>query len=482
MFSASNIHYEGSDRTRAITCGGIGAMLTMARKIGLVEAIDRELELLKVHLPYSESDHVLNIAFNIMAGGRSLEDIELRRNDENYLNALGAERIPDPTTAGDFCRRFSEADVHKLLDVFNRVRSQVWRQQRGDTFFQEAVIDMDGSLTETDGECKNGMEISYNGVWGYHPLVITLAKTGEVLWLVNRSGNRPSHDGAAAYVDRSIQLAREGGFQDISLRGDTDFSQAAHLDRWDGDDVRFVFGYDCRGNLREKAEELSARAWEKLVRPEKYVVNTQPRSRPDNVKKRIVEERGFKNLRLDGEWVAEFPYKPHACAKEYRMVVLRKKISESRGQAWLFDYHDYFFYITNDWETPAPLIVFDANQRCNQENILKELKGDVRALHAPVNCLVSNWAYMVMASLAWSLKAWFGLLLPTQGRWSKKHVAEKDLVLRMRFRTFVNSFIQLPAQIVQQGRKVVYRLLGWNPKLPIFFRCWKHIRTLLQLT
>jgi len=117
MFEASNIHYEMADKTRAINCGGIGAIHLMARKLGLVEAIDRDIELLKVHLPYLESDHVLNIAYNVLVGGVRLEDIELLRNDECYLDALGTQRIPDPTTAGDFTRRFSPEAISKLMEV-----------------------------------------------------------------------------------------------------------------------------------------------------------------------------------------------------------------------------------------------------------------------------------------------------------------------------------------------------------------------------
>ena len=111
MMTASNIHYELADRVRGLAPGGIGAMLLLARRTGLINDIDHNLQLLKRHLPYHESDHVLNIAFNILAGGKRIEHLELRRNDEVYLDALGADRIPDPTTAGDFCRRFSPADV-----------------------------------------------------------------------------------------------------------------------------------------------------------------------------------------------------------------------------------------------------------------------------------------------------------------------------------------------------------------------------------
>ena len=126
MFSAANIHYEMADRARGLAYGGIGAMHLLARQTGLAKAIDQKLQLLKLHLPYHESDHVLNIAYNILCNGDCLEDIERLRNDEVYLDALGAERIPDPTTAGDFCRRYSEQDVHILMNAINDVRSRVW--------------------------------------------------------------------------------------------------------------------------------------------------------------------------------------------------------------------------------------------------------------------------------------------------------------------------------------------------------------------
>ena len=232
MMTASNIHYEIAERTRATAAGGIGAMHLVARKLGLVEAIDRSLRLLKIHLPYHESDHVLNIAYNLLAGGTCLEHLELLRNDEAYLDALGARRIPDPTTAGDFCRRFDPCDVNTLQEVFNDSRLKVWRQQPA-AFFDEAILEADGTMVETTGECKQGMDINHKGQWGYHPLVLSLANTGEPLYVVNRSGNRPSHEQAAVYFDRAIALCRRAGFRKIRLRGDTDFTQTAHLDDWD---------------------------------------------------------------------------------------------------------------------------------------------------------------------------------------------------------------------------------------------------------
>ncbi len=468
MFSASNIHYEMGERTRGTAVGGIGMMQLVARRTGLVKAIDESVHVLKRHLPYHESDHVLNIAYNALNGGTCLEDIELRRNDEVYLDALGAQRIPDPTTAGDFCRRFEPSDVESLMEATNQVRLRVWRQQP-EAFFEEAVLDADGTLAETTGECKQGMDVAYNGTWGYHPLVISLANTQEPLYLVNRSGNRPSHEGAAARFDQAIALCRRGGFRQILLRGDTDFSQTRHLDGWDDQGVGFIFGIDAMQNLVALADELEPHQWTRLERPAKYAVATEPRQRPDNVKEQVVRERGFDNIRLQGEDVAEFAYRPRACDRDYRVVVVRKNLSVAKGEQVLFDDIRYFFYITNRSDS-ASQIVLRANQRCNQENLIEQLKNGVQALRMPVGDQTSNGAYMVMASLAWTLKAWFALLLPETGRWGQKYQAEKQTVLHMEFKTFLNAFMFVPCQLVRTGRRILFRILAWNRWLPVLFR------------
>jgi hypothetical protein len=478
MIAADNIHYELAERVQGLGMGGIGAILLLARRTGLIKDIDQQLHLLKRHLPYHESDHVLNIAFNILAGGRKIEHLERRRNDEVYLNALGAQRVPDPTTAGDFCRRFKLADVLDLMDAFNGARKRVWAQQPP-AFFDQATIDVDGTLVATDAECKQGVDIAYNGVWGYHPLIVSLANTAEPLFLANRSGNRPSHELAASFLDKAVTLCRQAGFRSLLLRGDTDFTQTAHLDRWDDKgDIRFLFGIDARSNLIERAEQLADSAYSFLERPVR-AIKTVPRAKPTRHKEQIVRERGFKTIHTLEEMVAEFDYRPVACDRDYRVIVLRKRLATDEGQLRLFEEYRYFFYITNDREMSADEVVLSAGGRCDQENLIAQLKGGVYALTTPVDDLMSNWAYMVMASLAWSLKAWAALLVPESPRHAEKHRAEKRTLLRMEFPSFRAALIDMPCQIIRGGRRLVYRLLSWNPWQGVFLRlverlheCW----------
>ena len=479
MMTATNIHYELAERVQGLSAGGIGAMLLFARKIGLIRDLDHNLHLLKRHLPYHESDHVLNIAFNILAGGQRLEHIERRRNDEVYLDALGAERIPDPTTEGDFCRRFTATDIQTLLDTLNGVRRRVSAQQPPE-FFDQAILDADGTLVATAGECKQGIDLSYNGIWGYHPLILSLANTGEPLYLVNRSGNRPSHEHADIYFDKAIHLCREAGFRRIILRGDTAFTQTKHLDRWDqAGDVRFYFGIDAMPNLKALAEQFPADAYSFLERPPRYEIKTVPRQTPEPVKRQIVRQRQFETIHLLEEMIAEFDYGPVACQTSYRVVVVRKRLGIDKGDVRLREEYRYFFYLTNDRTSAAAAVVFQANDRCDQENLIAQLKSGVRALTTPVDTLISNGAYMVMASVAWSLKAWSALLVPVTPRHAAKHRAEQRAWLRMEFATFRAAVIEMPCQLIRSGGRLIYRLMSWTPWQGVFLRlverlhgCW----------
>ena len=210
------------------------------------------------------------------------------------------------------------------------------------------------------------------------------------------------------------------------------------------------------------ADELPKSRWKRLHRPPKYTVKTEPRERPANVKEQVIVDRKFDAVHLDYEEVAEFEYTPVKCEKSYRMVAVKKHLIWSKDQALLWDETRYFFYITNDRTATAEKIVFGANGRCNQENLIEQLKNGVHALRAPLNTLLSNWAYMVMTGLAWNLKVWFALLMPIRGRWRSRHKAEREEVLRMQAKRFINRLIRVPCQIVRTGRQVIYRLLGWN--------------------
>ena len=458
VLEGGRIQYEVAGRTQAIGCGGLGMLQGVVEATGLREYLDGGVHVLRRHLPYSESDHVLSQVYMLLTGGTCLEDLELRRSDEGYLDALGARRLPDPTTAGDFLRRFDEQNILALMEAANRARSKVWRT-RPKSERRLATIDVDGTIVETLGECKEGMDVSYDGRWGFAPLVVSLANTQEALYVVNRPANRPSHDGAAAWMDRAIECVQQRcGFEKVRLRGDTDFSLTANFDRWSQAGVEFVFGIDAHPSFVKRAKSLPEGAWKPLERKPRK----RPKRRPaPRVKPTVVERRGFRDLDLAEEHVAEVEYRPQKAKKTYRMVILRKRIKVRQGQLQLTDEIRYFFYVTNiEKKLLGPAgVVRENNARCHQENLIEQLKNGIHAMRMPARELNANWTYLVIGTIAWNLKAWAALLLPAE--------LGARAFLGMEMRRFLNEVILLPAQILRSGRRLVFRLLAINRWVPL---------------
>jgi hypothetical protein len=309
------------------------------------------------------------------------------------------------------------------------------------------------------------MDISYKGIWGYAPLLITLANTREVLYVVNRPGNAPSHADAAAWIDKAIALVAPHSKR-VCVRGDTDFALTAHFDRWAAQ-VDFVLGTDNIAALRSRAEALPAAAWRRLQRPAPYQTKTGCiRARRRNRKQEVVTERGYLNLQLNYEDVAEFTYRPGKCQRAYRVVVVRKNISRMKGQQALIDEIRYFFYFTTypaATHTPDRIVEL-ANQRCDQENIVGQLKSGINALHAPVDDLHSNWAYMLIAALAWNIKSWHAMMTHRKD--------DRTVFVRMEFKRFLDTIIRIPAMVVVRARAIVVRLVAYTINLDRFFSAW----------
>lgn len=465
--------FEISDRHRASSYAGIAALLELARATGLDQALDSHLDLLKDHRPYTESDHILALAVAVLAGGQCPEHLRTLRQTPEFLDLLGLERLPDSTTAGDFLRRFeTEEHAKAFMKAVLLVTEQVLLARLSDQERQTGRLDADGTFTSTGAECRQGIEWSgHKKDWGYHPLLVSLANTNQPLLIKNRPGNEVSSHGAAEYLDMAIESMLRV-FAVLLLRGDTDFSQTRHLDRWDETGrVKFVFGYDACPNLVARAEALRASEWRQLVRPARYEVKTRPRTKPERIKPELVKARGFRTLRTVREDVAEFDYQPVACKKSYRMVVVKKQIEVSEGQLELEPETRYFFYITNRRDLSREEVVGEANQRCNQENLIAQLSGQVHSLKATSNTLFSNWGWMLSASLGWTLKSWFALFAPKR--------EERERLLGMEWRTFLWRFVSLPGQIVESGRRRVVRLLGGHlPSLGTFLSITEEIRRL----
>ena len=438
------MHYELAERTRVISMGGLGALHTLVTRLDLPALLNAQVSVFKRHLPYWESDHILSVCYNVLTGGKPLQDMNRLRRDEGYLEALGVERLPAPSTAGDFLRRFKEDDILALQEGIHQARQKVW-QHLPEPARCLATIDVDGTLVETDAQGKEGIDYcAYKKQWGYGPLLVSLAETGEVLYVVNRS---------AAWIQRALDQVQPA-FETVWLRGDTAFSLTQEFDDWDEQGVRFIFGYDAYDNLIQQAQALEASAWETLLRPPKYEIKTVPRTKPKNVKQAIVEQRGFERIETIQEEVACFDYQPTQCKKGYRMLVLRKHLRITKKGKEVEQTIRYFFYSTNDWMGLTPDLVLFYDERGGQEHLIGQLKSSVPAFHAPADTLLANGTYMVIAALAWNLKAWYGLLL--------KEPTLQQQVVRMEFKQFLERFIHLPCQIIHSGRRLLYRVVQFT--------------------
>jgi len=454
MFSSESIRVEMSERTRAVAWGGLSVVRQLLQRLQVAQEIDASVSVLRRHHPFHESDHVLSLVFNLLTGGRTIEDIERRRTDLAFLDAVGARRVPGATTAGDFLRRFEDGDVIDLLEASLAIGKRAWKGKRGK---DQATIDIDGTIAEVHGECREGADMAYNGKWGYGPLLVSLANSSEVLYVENRPASCPSHVGAPEILDRCAEACLDRGFDSVLFRGDTAFSSIAHLDRWDQKGYRFVFGMKAHAKALALAEGLKEGDFRRLVRPTRN--SDETRARLFNHRSLFVAEKEYKNLELEEEHVAEVPYSTRRCKREFRVIILRKRIKVSEGQRLLEPETRYFFYITNlpkGSHGPAE-IVAESNQRCHQEKLIEQLKNQLPAMRMPTKSLVANWAYLAIGCLAWNLTAWLTLFIPKKIRPS---FARRD------FRSFYHDLMLIPAQILRTGRRTIFRLLGYKETLP----------------
>jgi hypothetical protein len=462
---ASMMDMDISEKVSAIHCGGIGVIHQLVNVLNIADMINERLNLLKRHKPYFESDHVLNMAYNIICGGRNIEDIELLRNNEAYLDATGAKRIPDPTTAGDFLRRFQEKDVRAFMDGMVDTTVNVWKKMMDKESRRFGIIDVDGKVQETYGECKEGMDMSYKGLWGFSTLVTTEATSGAHLYVVNRPGNKLSQEGAGEWIDKSIEAVKRG-FERVYLRGDSAFSLTTKFDEWTRQGVGFIFGYDVRQNLIKMADLLGKNEWRPIERPK--LRGRKNRRKKARVKDAMIEKREYRTIKQKNEYVGEFSYQPVKCKKSYRVIALKKIVDVTKGQQYLFEDVRYMFYITNIHDMSAIDLLHFIRGRCDHENKIEQLDNGIHALKMPAAEFMANWAYMAVCALAWNLKSWLALCLPDAEKRRK--------IIACEFKSFQNWIINIPCQILKTGRRIVYRFLNCNLWIEVIFTAFDTLK------
>ena len=459
------LHAEIDERSQVSELGGLALFSAFVRRFGVAHKIDARVNVLKVHLPYHESDHVLAQAANLYAGGTCIEDMANLQNSEPIRRLLGACRLPDPTTGGDFLRRFEEGQnpgsLQGLRSAVDDVQGEVWSKlgrrgggKRRRKRRELAVIDVDGHQKPLYGVHKEGADFSHTGTWSYQTLLVSMAGTGECLAVRNRPGNLRSSEGAAEVLAEVLPKLADH-FEDVLVRADSDFDRRDVREACEAAGAHFAFvGREVSGRP-QIAANIEERRWRpfrtRAARQRQQrgaAKHYKARSKKQNRRRRRARQRGYHELALTRQWVAEVPYKPPGSTKHYRLIVRRQRIEHREGQSFLFEQYRYRYVVTN---LPATSYsaedVLDATyQRCDQENLIDQMGSGLAAWRMPVAEFAGNCAWLEIARLAWNIAKWIAqLALPAE-------------VVRWEWKRFRHAFVYLAAQVVKRGRQIWLRL------------------------
>jgi len=462
VFHNRQVRVKVQQRGEITPYGGVSLAHDLAMRLELDRDINRSIRLLKINVPYCESDHILTHVYNQYVGGHCIEDIANLQHSDAIKHLLGTCRIPDPTTAGDFLRRFDEYHLQNFQAVIDRAREKVWRKIPRSRR-KVATVDLDSTIKEVYGQCKQGADFSYNRKWSYHPFLATLAETNEPLRTINRSGNRPSPEGAAQVLHEILPMVGRH-FDKVFVRGDSKFYQHAIIAECERYGASFAFVMDDYAVLHEMADSLPPSAWKpfsahRADQVAQAAANKKTRRKRKRVRAQQARQRGYKTLATTKQWVAEFEYtiprsaqsaEAGIAGRTYRVVVKRQQVDISEGQEYLFtEYHQRFVItdIPKSHMDPAEVFCF-AYGRCDQENIIEQFKNGIAAMRMPTGELLANGAFLMAGQLAWCLRSWLSALaLPKE-------------TTRWEWKWFRQAFVYIAAKITYGGRRAQVYLSG----------------------
>jgi hypothetical protein len=467
------LHLESDTRGETTHYGGLVLAQQLVRRFRVAQRLDDTLVLFKRHAPYHESDHVLALAYTLYADGRCLEDQSALQGSEAVRRLVGACRIPDPTTAGDFLRRFRTAqDVEQLSGVIDEVEEAVWSKlarkvRRRRKKHELALVDLDGHIKPLYGVQKEGADFSYNGRWSYQPLVVSLGGSGECLKVVNQPGSARSSDAAAKALEGVLPLVRRH-FVNAIVRGDTDFDRSDVFNAAIGAGAYFAIGGRLHQNRAALVGAIAEESWKPFVPRADREGRSGPSRhvRTANCRQQKAAARGYRTLRTVKQWVSEIAYQPAGLGSACRMIVRRILIEESDGQGALFEHFRYRLVLTNLPRSYTAGQVIDITyQRCDQENVIEQFGQGIAGWRMPVAEFMGNSAWLQIARLAWNLGKWIAqIALPSE-------------VVRWEWKRFRRHFVYIAAKVLKTGRRLVVRLAGSHRFLPDILTAHARLQT-----
>jgi len=439
------VSVESSDVT---AYGGLALAARLSATLKLPQAIDRDIKLFKRHSPFHESDHVLTHVYNLFVGGDNIEDIADLQHSEAVCRMLGAGRLPDPTTAGDFLRRFSQEDIDALDRVTDQMHLATWKRRYGRKKQALGIVDIDSHVHHVYGNQKEGADFTYKGGFGYHPLVLSLAGSQECLRLVNRPGNIASADGAAEQLQGVAWLLKTR-FRKVLVRGDSAFARQDLYEACERNGFDFAFVSPVQKNFEALADSIPQGRW-RVFDPHatktRAIDAADRRLRRGNLRRAKARERGKYDMKLEKQWMAEIPYTPARSGNTYRLIIRRQLIEES-FQGRFFEVWRYRYAITNlPGSVTTAEVLRLTYQRCDQENIVEQLQSGVAAMRMPTGTLLANAALLACARIAHNFKAWLAML------------ALPEEVMRWEWKRFRKAFVFLAARVVLNARQTLVRI------------------------
>ena len=433
--------------------GGLTLVHQLARKVRFAQHIAEHVKVLKLHQGYGESDHLFHLLSAQFAGASCVEDLGRLQDDEMYRKMLGVERVSDPSTMGDFLRRFTRTDLNALKSAMWQMRREAWKSLKPKQR-RWASLDLDSKICAVYGEQKEGADFGYQGSYGYHPEMLSLAETGEWLDVVNRPCNAVSGDKAVYLLRRNLSQVQER-FKHVCVRGDTKFGRADVLLECERHGAKVCVGWAATPRLVKLAEALPSTAWKPHERRcSGGAAPMRVRRKKGNLRRVKARRRGYTDKKLKREWVAEFPYCPmskkHVVRKTYRVVVIRKQIEVAR-KTGLFDLFTYRFILTDLPESNLSEVVHYAHGRANQENLIEQAANGLSAFRMPTGQLLANEVWMTVAMLAHNFKSYLCLM------------ALGEEKLGWEWKRFRFNFLYVVARITKASRQIHVWL---DPKPP----------------
>jgi hypothetical protein len=407
VFTNPVIKIDENKRAPLCTTGGITLIRNLAMKLNIADKINEGIKILKKHKPYHESDHIFNFLYNFLTGGDAIRDIEKRQGDVAFLKMIGADSIPDPTTAGDFLFRFNEENINNFQSIIDRVQDDAFSLLH-ERKRKVATIDADSSIHQVYGEKKEGADFAYDKTYSYNAYYMTLMETGDILYQDLREGNTYSSEGTVRILPGVIDRVKKN-FSRILFRGDSAFYSKEIVNICDDKKVDFSIVADQTKPLMNKVMNIPKEEWYPFI-PQRNRCKKNVKEREKRRNNKMIILRKYKKVskRKGPQEISSFYYKPTGWSKEYRFVVKRTEIIDKQNQLYLDEdlcKYTYHIIVTNS-ERKERNVIKIAQGRGNQENYIKDFKDGLGLSHIPTGFFNANKIYFKIAALAWNLKTW----------------------------------------------------------------------------